>query len=160
MAKVKKGAGVTLRRSGKAGKATGVKRAAARRPAGKGKAAKGKAAKGNRAAAKTAKRVKPKRSKAQLAKARATQLAAARAAKAAAAAAAVRFDVRPLDPRKKCGPGTSVQLLYRVDERTVERGSTTHLVFFDRHGWYCEHGRTCPAVGYAKQYNGHIARAS
>jgi hypothetical protein len=158
VAKVKKGAGVTLRRSGKArkaGKATGVKRAAAQRPSGKGKTAKGK-----RAAATKAKRAKPKLSKAQLAKARASQLAAARAAKAAAAAAAVRFDVRPLDPRKKCGPGTSVQLLYRVDERTVERGSTTHLVFFDRHGWYCEHGRTCPAVVYAKQYNGHIARAS
>jgi hypothetical protein len=21
-----------------------------------------------------------------------------------------------------------------------------HLVFLDRHGWYCEHGRDCPAV--------------
>jgi len=21
-----------------------------------------------------------------------------------------------------------------------------HLVYLDRHGWYCFHGRTCPAV--------------
>ena len=37
---------------------------------------------------------------------------------------------------------------------------TAHLVFFDRHGWYCEHGRTCPAVGHAKKHNGQIARVS
>jgi hypothetical protein len=104
-----------------------------------------------------------KMTKAQLAKARLAQLAAAnaaRAAKAAAAAAAVQYAVKPLDPQRKCGPGTSVQFLYRVDERTVDNRNTTHLVFFDRHGWYCEHGRTCPAVGHARKYNGQIARAS
>jgi hypothetical protein len=107
--------------------------------------------------------VKRKKSKAQLAKARLVQLAAAnaaRAAKAAAAAAAVQYAIKPLDPQRKCGAGTSVQFLYRVDERSVDNRSTTHLVFFDKHGWYCEHGRTCPAVGQARKYNGQIARAS
>src|SRR6476620_10466542 len=53
--------------------------------------------------------------------------------------------VKPLDPLRKCGPKTTVQLLYRVDEQ-VDGRNTPHLVFFDRHGWYCEHGRSCPAV--------------
>jgi hypothetical protein len=70
-----------------------------------------------------------------------------------------RVAIKPLDPVQKCGPGTSVQFLYRVDE-SVDGRSTAHLVFFDRHGWYCEHGRTCPAVGHAKKYNGQMARAS
>ncbi|MFI5255866.1 MAG: hypothetical protein ACHQRK_01305 [Gemmatimonadales bacterium] len=71
----------------------------------------------------------------------------------------VKVVVKPLEPRNKCGSGTSVQLLFRVDE-TVDGRSTKHLVFFDRHGWYCEHGRHCPAVGHAKKHKGHIARAS
>ena len=71
----------------------------------------------------------------------------------------VRVAVKPLDPLRMCGPGTSVQFLYRVDEQ-VDGRSTAHLVFFDRHGWYCEHGRTCPAVGHAKKFNGQIARVS
>jgi hypothetical protein len=65
--------------------------------------------------------------------------------------------IRPLDPLRKCGPSTSVQLLYRVDE-SVDGRKTSHLVFFDRHGWYCEHGRTCPAVAHARKFNGQIAR--
>ena len=52
-----------------------------------------------------------------------------------------------------------MELLYRVDE-TVDGRTTAHLVFYDRHGWYCEHGRTCPAVGHARKYKGRIARAS
>lgn len=71
----------------------------------------------------------------------------------------VRVAIKSLDPLRKCGPNTTVQLLYRVDE-SVDGRKTAHLVFFDRHGWYCEHGRTCPAVGYAKKYNGQIARVS
>ena len=67
--------------------------------------------------------------------------------------------IRPLDPLRKCGPSTSVQLLYRVDESVGGR-RTSHLVFFDRHGWYCEHGRTCPAVAHARKFNGQIARVS
>ena len=69
------------------------------------------------------------------------------------------FEVKPLDPVRKCGSGTSVELLFKVVER-VDARCTNHLVFFDRHGWYCEHGRTCPAVGHAKKYNGQIARVS
>ena len=66
-------------------------------------------------------------------------------------------EVRALDPVRKCGPGTSVRLLYRVIER-VEGDPINHLVFFDRHGWYCEHGRTCPAVGLARKRAGRLAR--
>jgi hypothetical protein len=71
----------------------------------------------------------------------------------------VTVAVRELDPLRKCGPRTTVQLLYRVDE-SVDGRRTAHLVFFDRHGWYCEHGRTCPAVGHAKKHKGQIARVS
>jgi hypothetical protein len=71
----------------------------------------------------------------------------------------VTVAIKELDPLRKCGPNTTVQFLYRVDE-SVDGRKTAHLVFFDRHGWYCEHGRTCPAVGYAKKHNGRIARVS
>jgi hypothetical protein len=70
-----------------------------------------------------------------------------------------RVVVRELDPQQKCGEGTSVQFLYRVDH-TVDGHRTAHLVFFDPHGWYCEHGRTCPAVAHAKKHNGQFARVS
>jgi hypothetical protein len=77
--------------------------------------------------------------------------------------AVVRVAVRELDPQKKCGAGTSVQFLYRVDE-SVDGRASAHLVFFDRHGWYCEHGRSCPAIAHARKYNGkhpgQIARVS
>jgi hypothetical protein len=71
----------------------------------------------------------------------------------------VRVTVRELDPQRKCGTGTSVQMLFRVDE-TVDGRVSAHLVFFDRHGWYCEHGRTCPAVAHARKQSGQIARVS
>ena len=80
-------------------------------------------------------------------------------ARTVAATAPSRVVVKPLEPQAKCGAGTSVQYLFRVDE-SIDGRTTTHLVFFDRHGWYCEHGRNCPAVGHAKKYQGHIARAS
>jgi hypothetical protein len=67
--------------------------------------------------------------------------------------------IRELDPQRLCGAGTTVQFLYRVDEK-LDGHSSAHLVFFDRHGWYCEHGRTCPAVAHARKHNGHIARVS
>jgi hypothetical protein len=70
-----------------------------------------------------------------------------------------RVVIRELDPQQKCGQGTSVQFLYRVDH-TVDGQRTAHLVFFDPHGWYCEHGRTCPAVAHAKKHNGQFARVS
>ena len=63
---------------------------------------------------------------------------------------AADYRVRELDPVAKCGPATSVERLYRIDERTP--GTVrTHLVFLDRHGWYCEHGADCPAVAQAKR---------
>jgi len=44
-----------------------------------------------------------------------------------------------------CGAGTSVTALYKVEE-TRDDIKTHHLVFFDRHGWYCEHGQQCSVV--------------
>ena len=60
--------------------------------------------------------------------------------------------IRELDPVQKCGPDTSVQFLYRVDEQLGGAPLTAHLVFFDRHGWYCEHGRNCPAVADVRKH--------
>lgn len=65
-------------------------------------------------------------------------------------------EVRELDPVRMCGPGTSVRLMYRVIER-VDGGLTNHLVYFDRHGWYCEHGRACAAVSLARKRTGRIS---
>ena len=56
------------------------------------------------------------------------------------------FHVVELNPQQKCGPATSVQLLFKVRESSAHGAVIIHLVFFDRHGWYCEHGRNCPAV--------------
>ena len=61
------------------------------------------------------------------------------------------FRVRALDPQQKCGAATSVQALYRVDE-LAGNVRTAHLVFLDRHGWYCVHGASCPAVGHARKF--------
>ena len=72
----------------------------------------------------------------------------------AATPAKPEFDVRELDPVRKCGPDTSVEQLYRIDERTNGQ-VRTHLVFLDRHGWYCEHGRDCPAVAAARKAGIH-----
>jgi hypothetical protein len=44
-----------------------------------------------------------------------------------------------------CGTGTSVTALYRVEE-SLDDTRIHHLVFFDRHGWYCEHGKQCSVV--------------
>jgi hypothetical protein len=66
--------------------------------------------------------------------------------------------VMDLDPVDKCGRGTTVQRLIRVDEM-IDDAREAHLVFFDRHGWYCEHGRTCPAVGHARRHAERGARS-
>ena len=63
----------------------------------------------------------------------------------------VRVEIRELDPQRKCGAGTSVEVLYRVIEK-IDGRATNHLVFFDRHGWYCEHGRACSAVAMARKH--------
>jgi hypothetical protein len=66
--------------------------------------------------------------------------------------------IKELNAQGKCGPGTSVVHLFRVDE--VQNGTpAVHLVFFDRHGWYCEHGRSCHAVDDVRKLAGsHVAR--
>jgi hypothetical protein len=53
--------------------------------------------------------------------------------------------IRPMDPIQKCGEGTTVTQLYRVEE-ILNLTTIHHLVFFDRHGWYCEHGKQCNVV--------------
>ena len=64
---------------------------------------------------------------------------------------AAQFRVKELNAQQKCGVGTSVERLFRVDE-TAEGSARAHLVFMDRrHGWYCEHGVECPAVGQARR---------
>jgi hypothetical protein len=126
-----------------------------------------------KAVPKTAKRVEKRRSRTTIKKTTKTTkttktaksgvkkrvLKVVRGRKAVSDGPVVTVAVRALDPLRKCGPNTTVQLLYRVDE-SVDGRRTAHLVFFDRHGWYCEHGRTCPAVGHAKKHNGQIARVS
>jgi hypothetical protein len=67
------------------------------------------------------------------------------------------FRVTALDPQKKCGAGTSVQQLFRINEELAD-GVRAHLVFFDRHGWYCEHGRDCPAVAPAKKFSQKVQK--
>jgi hypothetical protein len=153
VAKVKKRAGLTGVRNAKGSNRSAAKRATRSKVAGtRPKAKAAPAGKAKAAPVRTAKIVKTKILKRPKAAAR-LSLVKGRPAPA------VRVAVKALDPHRKCGPGTSVQALYRVDE-TVDGRSTPHLVFFDRHGWYCEHGRTCPAVGHAKKYDGQIARVS
>lgn len=59
--------------------------------------------------------------------------------------------IREMDPIDKCGKGTTVTRLYRVEER-LDQTTIHHLVFFDRHGWYCEHGKACGAVGDVQKF--------
>ena len=62
------------------------------------------------------------------------------------------FPVKPivevLDPRTVVGPNTAVEQIVRVRLRPTD---APHLVFHDRHGWYCEtHGPLCAAVALAR----------
>ncbi len=69
--------------------------------------------------------------------------------------AAAQFDLFPikpiveaLDPRRVVGESTSVEHLVRVRLRPSD---APHLVFHDRHGWYCEsHGPGCFSVKLAQ----------
>jgi len=153
VAKVKKRAGLTGVRNVKAGK---TKRpTSAERPTGKAE----------QRATKAGTRTRPKKPdsktvrKAKPGATPAGRLVLGKKARPKAPPPVVHVTVRELDPQRKCGTGTSVQLLYRVDE-TVDGRTSAHLVFFDRHGWYCEHGRTCPAVAHARKQSGRIARVS
>ena len=58
--------------------------------------------------------------------------------------------IRELIPQDLCGKHTSVEHLFRVDERNGA-DAQTHLVFHDRHGWYCYHGPGCHAVGEVRK---------
>jgi hypothetical protein len=149
VAKVKKTAAVTGVRNVKASKKAAPKKAT-KKAAGKSSRGKSDVRKSSgKTKAKSMSRVgTPSNARAKTGKARLQT-----------SAPVVRVSVKPLEPQAKCGAGTSVQHLFKVD-RTVDGKTTAHLVFFDRHGWYCEHGRHCPAVEHAKKYQGHIARAS
>lgn len=72
--------------------------------------------------------------------------------------AAPAFAIRELDPLRICGGATSVVQLFRADEvpaaSTAAKGRQIHLVFNDRHGWYCEHGRSCHAVSAVMRHAG------
>ena len=88
----------------------------------------------------------------------------AKAKPAQAKQLAAQFRVKELNAQQKCGPGTSVERLFRVDE-TADGAAKAHLVFLDRrHGWYCEHGVECPAVGQARRigeaHRQHIGRTN
>lgn len=155
MAKVKKVAGVRGERNRKA---RGTKK-----EAGRGKAAKPRSrpatAPGAKKRGSGAAKAVAKRGAGKTGASSAAQGGAGARRKPVAKAPVVRVAIKELDPLAKCGPNTSVQFLYRVDE-SVDGRKTFHLVFFDHHGWYCEHGRACPAVGHARKHNGQIARVS
>jgi hypothetical protein len=178
VAKVKKAARVTGERNIKGGKKVGARRAKAKTTSKSGEAS--RKPKVTRPAAKRAKGTKAKQKPGSRGKSKPVasgvkgkrtmkgtvrstgkkgRPSVVRGRRVTSDAPVVKVAIRELDPLRKCGPNTTVQFLYRVDE-SVDGRSTAHLVFFDRHGWYCEHGRTCPAVGHAKKYNGQIARVS
>ena len=166
MAKVKKETGVTGERNANGKSARKKAKGGSTKPKGGSKTAQAGSRKRSRVRSGTPKRG-GKRVKTARKQARKTTAGVKAAGKRtlalvrgrAAETPVVRVAVKPLDPLRKCGPNTTVQFLYRVDEQ-VDGRSTAHLVFFDRHGWYCEHGRTCPAVGHARKFNGQIARVS
>ena len=59
-------------------------------------------------------------------------------------------EVMRLNPRSVAGAKTSVVEIVRVRMRSIE---PPHLIFHDRHGWYCEtHGVHCAAVLLAKEW--------
>ncbi len=56
--------------------------------------------------------------------------------------------VEMLDPRAVVGPRTATSAVIRVRLRSIE---APHLIFHDRHGWYCDiHGAACDAVAVAR----------
>jgi hypothetical protein len=61
--------------------------------------------------------------------------------------------IRAVDPLGMCGKGTTVTRLYRVEEK-LDDSRIHHLVFFDRHGWYCEHGKQCSVVKDVQKFTG------
>jgi len=61
-----------------------------------------------------------------------------------------RPHIERLNPRQVVGQRSAVSDIVRVRIRSTE---PIHLVFHDRHGWYCEtHGPGCVAVPYARAF--------
>ena len=57
--------------------------------------------------------------------------------------------ITELDPRAVLGASTRVTGVWRVEFPGERRA---HLVYHDRHGWYCEeHGATCRAVARVRE---------
>ncbi|MEP6832922.1 MAG: hypothetical protein ABJB74_05980 [Gemmatimonas sp.] len=60
-----------------------------------------------------------------------------------------RPEILRLNPRAFAGQQTSIAEIVRVRMRSSE---PPHLIFHDRHGWYCEtHGVHCAAVALAQE---------
>lgn len=58
-------------------------------------------------------------------------------------------EVVRMNPRAIAGQRTAVVEIVKVRMRSNE---APHLIFNDRHGWYCEtHGTQCAAISLAKQ---------
>jgi hypothetical protein len=53
--------------------------------------------------------------------------------------------IRRIDPGGSCEAGETMLELFRM-RNAAEGDDATHLVFLDRRGWYCAHGRDCPAA--------------
>jgi hypothetical protein len=77
-----------------------------------------------------------------------------RAPKKAPGKADRKVRITERDPCLVCGKDTSVERVFRVEEREG-KARAIHLVFFDRHGWYCEHGALCAAVSDVKRFIRH-----
>ncbi|MEO8945328.1 MAG: hypothetical protein ABI338_02435, partial [Gemmatimonadaceae bacterium] len=60
------------------------------------------------------------------------------------------YKFEPLNPWLMCGPDTTVTELWKVRERR-DKETRYHLVYFDRYGWYCEHGAACEAVAEVRR---------
>ena len=65
-----------------------------------------------------------------------------------------RVRITEKDPAFMCGKDTSVERVFRVEEK-LGKSKNLHLVFFDRHGWYCEHGAQCQAVSDVRKFIRH-----
>ena len=103
-----------------------------------------------RSASEAAPRPKPARGPEAARGKKGTRKSAKIVAAAKATAPTELMRIRELDPQAACGQGTTVMQLFRVDDLPFGN-DTTHLVFFDRHGWYCAHGRECPAVAAVRK---------
>ena len=56
----------------------------------------------------------------------------------------IAVTITPLDPREVLGASTRVRGVWKVEYPGERR---PHLVYHDRHGWYCEeHGPGCRSV--------------